>query len=158
MAKRKKIEPIAPGFEQEFEVATLKASLSLARDFVGTLQAGDTVALFGDLGAGKTAWVRAMVDELGFSGYVNSPTFTLLNIYQTSSYQVNHFDFYRIEHEEEALGIGFDEYLDDDGLCFIEWPENIIDLLPEKRYEIHLSMPDFLNKPEARHIRILKIE
>ncbi|KAA3610570.1 MAG: tRNA (adenosine(37)-N6)-threonylcarbamoyltransferase complex ATPase subunit type 1 TsaE [Calditrichaeota bacterium] len=144
------------GVEHKFEVKNENETNAVASEFILNLKPGDTVALFGDLGAGKTAMVRAMSRSLGYNGFVNSPTFTLLNIYPTIDFEIYHFDFYRIEFEEEASGIGFEEYVENDGICFIEWPEKVSHLLPKERYEIHLSVPDYINNPEARTIRISK--
>ncbi len=156
MSDTAKIQTLEYRRDEVFTVADESESCRLAERFVAGLQPGDVVALFGDLGTGKTALVRAMAPPLGYMGFVNSPTFSLLNIYPAAKLEIYHFDFYRINIAEEALDIGFDEYVQNAGICFIEWPEKIIDLLPEKRWEIHLEVPDYVNEPTGRSIRIRK--
>ena len=142
----------------QISVANEDGTRKFAEDFVKRLRPGDTVALFGDLGAGKTAFVRAMAAALGYKSFVNSPTFSILNIYPTAKFEIYHFDFYRLAVAEEALDIGFDEYLQNEGFCFIEWPEKIAEYLPMRYWEIHLELPDYLQRPAARTIRMRRVE
>ncbi len=92
----------------------------------------------GELGAGKTTLVKAFCELLNVQDAVKSPTFSLVNEYQSSAEKVFHFDFYRIRRIEEAYDLGFEEYLDSGAWCFIEWPEEVEALIP----------------PEAVHLRI----
>lgn len=85
------------------------------------LNPGDLIYLGGELGAGKTTLTRGMVRGLGYPGRVNSPTFTLMNVYQ-AGFLIYHFDFYRLD-EGGLLDLGLDDYLGRDGLCIVEWPE-----------------------------------
>ena len=81
----------------------------------------------GDLGAGKTTTIKSFCRELGSDDVVSSPTFSLVNHYKSHSGEdIFHFDFYRIEKPEEAMDIGFEEYLDSESYCLIEWPEIIL--------------------------------
>lgn len=95
-----------------------------------TLRRGDVLALCGDLGAGKTHFVKGLTAGLGASAPVTSPTFTLIHEYLGGRLPLYHFDFYRLDDEDEALKIGLDEYLDGDGVCVIEWAEKFPALLP----------------------------
>ncbi len=123
--------------------------------FAVTLKPGDVVALHGELGAGKTTFVRMVARHLGYDGVVNSPTFTLMNIYKTDKLALYHFDFYRISNEIEALGFGADEFIGaSDTISFIEWPERAPGVLPEKHHTVEITIPDFTGSPEAREIRI----
>jgi tRNA threonylcarbamoyladenosine biosynthesis protein TsaE len=116
-----------------------KETEAIAEEFASGLKPGDVVCLYGDLGAGKTQFVKGFVRAFGLSGdEVNSPTFTIINEY-IGSVPVYHFDCYRLEHEEEALEIGAEEYFYGNGVCIIEWPERILSVLPESRIEIHLN-------------------
>jgi len=94
------------------------------------LRRGDVLALCGDLGAGKTQFVKGLAAALGSDATVTSPTFTLIHEYLGGRLPVYHFDFYRLEDEDEALKIGLDEYLEGDGVCVIEWADKFLNLLP----------------------------
>lgn len=90
------------------------------------------LAFYGQMGAGKTTFIKALCETLGVTGATSSPTFSLVNEYRTRSGEtVYHFDFYRIRKPEEATDMGFDEYLDSGSWCLIEWPEKVDELLPE---------------------------
>ena len=92
---------------------------------------GQVYALVGDLGAGKTVFTKGFAEGLGIEEPVNSPTFTILQIYEEGRLPLYHFDVYRIEEPEEMEEIGLDEYIDGDGVCLIEWAGRIEELLPE---------------------------
>lgn len=103
------------------------------------LRAGDVVYLSGELGAGKTTLVRGVARGLEFQGRVTSPTFTIMNIYQTSP-PIYHFDFYRLENNDlEDLGLG--DYLEKEGISFIEWP-SFTGELPEQALLIKIELVD----------------
>jgi tRNA threonylcarbamoyladenosine biosynthesis protein TsaE len=95
-----------------------------------TLRRGDVVALCGDLGAGKTQFVKGLAAGLNSEATVTSPTFTLIHEYVGGRLPLYHFDFYRLDDEDEALKIGLDEYLNGDGVCVIEWADKFPELLP----------------------------
>lgn len=94
---------------------------------------------YGDMGTGKTTLISAIVKELGYKLDVSSPTFSIVNEYDTENGLVYHFDFYRLKDEMEAFDIGFEEYLYSGYWCFIEWPEKIANLLPENVNKIFLE-------------------
>ena len=104
------------------EADTELAGEKLARDLPG----GSVVALYGDLGAGKTAFVRGMARGMGLDCRVSSPTFTIVNEY-TGPRELLHFDMYRLDGPDELYNIGWDDYLTRDGVCAVEWSENIQD-------------------------------
>jgi len=111
----------------------------IAAEFAATLRRGDVVALFGDLGAGKTAFTRGVAAAVGAdSSKVSSPTFTLLNEYD-SEIKIYHFDVYRLENVELAELDWMDEYLFGDGVCLIEWAEYILPILPENYIKVELE-------------------
>jgi tRNA threonylcarbamoyladenosine biosynthesis protein TsaE len=104
------------------------------------LISGSVVCLRGDLGAGKTHIVKSISKAFGVNPeQVNSPTFTLIHEYNSGKIPVFHFDCYRLKSIAEALEIGVEDYFYGDGICCIEWPERIEDLLPENRIEISIS-------------------
>lgn len=94
---------------------------------------------YGEMGVGKTTLIKELAKQLGHTDLVSSPTFSLVNEYGNKNGKLYHFDFYRIENEEEALSIGIEEYLYSDEWCFIEWPEKIKNLLPSVCHQIILS-------------------
>ena len=100
-----------------------------------------TVLFYGEMGVGKTTLIKEICKQLGVLDTISSPTFSLVNEYQTSKEEtVFHFDFYRITDEEEALDIGIEEYLYNNDWCLIEWPQNVENLLPLESVEIHLTI------------------
>lgn len=112
----------------------------LARDVSATLSPGDCVALRGELGAGKTCFVRGLVQGLGGDPRsVSSPTFMLLNVYDTPRGSVYHLDAYRVSGPGDFDAIGFDELLRQRGIVVIEWPERVEALLPPRRIEVRFE-------------------
>ena len=100
---------------------------------------GDILTLTGDLGVGKTVFVKGFAEGLGIAEPVTSPTFTILCEYKTGRIPLYHFDVYRIEDEDEMYAVGLDEYLSGDGVCLIEWAERIEDLLPREVKKITIE-------------------
>ncbi len=125
----------------------------MAGEFAKWLQPGDVVLLKGELGAGKTVIAKAIARALGYEGPVTSPSFTLMNIYETPGGCIYHFDFYRLNQEAEAVAIGVDEYLQGDCICLIEWPEKVEHLLPETCYEVLITIPDFAGEKSKRVVQ-----
>ena len=109
---------------------SVEETAALARSIASTLRPGSVLALCGDLGAGKTHFVKGIAAGLGGGDTVTSPTFTLIHEYTGGRLPLFHFDFYRLEDETEAIKIGLEEYLDGEGVCAIEWAEKFPALLP----------------------------
>ena len=102
-----------------------------------------TLLFYGEMGVGKTTLIKEICKELGVLDNISSPTFSLVNEYLTKKNErVYHFDFYRIDDENEALDMGIEEYFYNNDWCLIEWPENIKNLLPLDALEIHLTILD----------------
>lgn len=114
------------------------ATDALGARIAKALRPGDAVLLSGPLGAGKTALARAILRALGISGHVPSPTFTLVQHYETPNLILRHFDLYRIENEADLLELGLEDALDD-GAILVEWPERAQDYLPETALNIVLT-------------------
>lgn len=110
-----------------------------ACEFAKKLNKGDIITLDGDLGAGKTAFVRGLAKGMGLSDTVQSPTFTIVNEYRHGDIPLFHFDVYRIESPDDMYDIGFDEYLYSDGVCAIEWATNIKELFTMPYYEVVIT-------------------
>lgn len=115
-------------------------TIRIAKEFAQTVEPGDVICLEGNLGAGKTQFVRGFVQGVGLPGdIVSSPTFTIINEYD-GELPIFHFDCYRLEDVKEALEIGAEEYLYGDGVCVIEWPDRITDLLPPTSKHVNFSI------------------
>lgn len=114
-------------------------TINIAKEFSKKLKPNDVITLNGDLGAGKTAFVSGLAEGLGISDRVQSPTFTIVNEYKKGPVSLYHFDVYRIMNADEMYDIGFDEYLFSDGVCVIEWADNISDIIDFDRYEINIT-------------------
>jgi len=95
-----------------------------------------------DMGVGKTTLIKEICAQLGVNDVISSPTYSLVNEYKGTKDTIYHFDFYRIQDEEEAYDIGFEEYLQTDAWIFIEWPDKILNLLPENSASIKISLLD----------------
>ena len=126
------------GFERTFALTALEATDALGARIAASLRVGDAVALQGDLGAGKTTLARAILRALGVSENVPSPTFTLVQSYETPRLVVRHYDLYRIEQPGDIDELGMDEALDE-GAALIEWPEHAGTRLPPNALHIALS-------------------
>jgi tRNA threonylcarbamoyl adenosine modification protein YjeE len=135
-------------FERTVTLGDLAATEALGARIAAALNIGDTVALEGDLGAGKTTLARAILVALGVTENVPSPTFTLVQHYETARLPVRHYDLYRIESPSEIDELGLDEALDE-GAVLIEWPERALAWLPADRLHIAMSLSD-----GVRHAKI----
>ena len=138
----------------KMEISNLNQTHALAEAFSKVLKAPMIVLLKGDLGSGKTTFVKDVVSILGSKDLVTSPIFTLLNTYKTPNFNVYHFDMYRLTSTEEALNVGFAEYFDKktlDGVCFVEWPENVDGLIKDVDFVVEITK-------KGEHHRIIVIK
>ena len=106
-----------------------------------------TLLFYGEMGAGKTTLIKALLKELGAEDIGSSPTFSLVNVYETQNGRVNHFDFYRINDESEAWDIGFDEYLGSGDWNFIEWPQKIENFIEKEHQKLAIEV---INEQERK--------
>lgn len=97
---------------------------------------------YGDMGVGKTTFIKALSRQLGVSKNVSSPTFSIVNEYQADNSLIYHFDFYRLKKESEALDLGYEDYFYSGNYCFIEWPEKIPSLIPTHHIKVQLTEDD----------------
>ena len=112
---------------------------ALGEKLAGRLQPGDVLLLEGDLGAGKSELTRGIAKGLGVTETVTSPSFTILNVYESGRCPLYHFDWYRLESSEELYELGMDEYLGGDGIAVVEWAERCPDAVPEDCIRIRLE-------------------
>lgn len=118
-----------------FESYSYEDTHKIADEIAKTLKGGEFIAMYGDLGAGKTAFVQGLAKSLGIENHITSPTFTIVNEYE-GRLPLYHFDVYRIADPDEMYEIGYEEYVDGNGVCIIEWAELIEDLFPKDYYKI----------------------
>jgi tRNA threonylcarbamoyladenosine biosynthesis protein TsaE len=124
----------------------------IAGELASVLKAGDVVAIYGPLGAGKTAFVRGLAAGLGARGPVRSPTFSLINEYRGRPPLI-HIDFYRLSNKSEIDDLGWTDYLNSDCVVAIEWAERVQESLPSKRFEVHISF----GGSEIRIVEVLAV-
>jgi len=122
--------------------ADAQATREVAAEFVANLREGSVVALTGDLGSGKTEFVKGLVAGLGSSAQATSPTFTLIHEYLGGRIPLYHMDLYRLTSEDELDEIGFDDYLSRPGICAIEWPNRFPQRIPEAAVWVTLSITE----------------
>ena len=123
----------------------------VAEELVMKLSEPTVLALYGDLGSGKTCFVQGIAAALGITRIITSPTFTLVNEYRAQQSLI-HIDLYRITDPDELLSLGFDEYLEPSGITAIEWAERAGDLIPESAISIHFNA---LPEHNSRAIQII---
>jgi len=123
---------ISSSWEQTFNVG---------KELAAKLNPGDVIAFHGDLGAGKTVFVRGLAEGLGLDARVTSPTFTIVNEYD-GKIPLFHFDMYRLSGSDELFEIGWEDYLSRGGICAVEWSEITEDAFPENTINIHIKKID----------------
>jgi tRNA threonylcarbamoyladenosine biosynthesis protein TsaE len=137
----------------EIDIQSLDHINEAARTFINHIGNDTIFAFYGNMGAGKTTFIKAVCEELGVTDVINSPTFAIVNEYLAGDGNTfYHFDCYRINKIVEALDMGCQDYFDSGHLCFIEWPENIAELLPEDTVTVRISVAE----DDTRKIEIEK--
>lgn len=142
LSKQGNAVPSASSFLKALPTETISPdeTKALGGKLAEAVSPGTVVALYGDLGTGKTQLVKGFCAALGVDERtVSSPTFTILNEYETERFPVYHFDAYRIEHPDEFFELGYEEYFYGEGVCFIEWPARVEALLPDHTLRLRLS-------------------
>lgn len=120
-----------------------------AKEFVAAMGDANVFAFYGNMGAGKTTFIKAICEELGVDDVITSPTFAIVNEYTGRDTTIYHFDFYRIKKMEEVYDMGYEDYIYSNAICFMEWPELIEPLLPEDVVKVNISeQPDGTRKVE----------
>ena len=125
----------------QLHISSVEQLPEVARTFLQAIPAESRIiAFYGEMGVGKTTFIKALCKELGVSDTVNSPTFSIVNEYDTDKGdQVYHFDFYRIQSPQEALDFGVYDYFDSGNYCFLEWADKIEALLPPETLLVHIT-------------------
>ncbi len=124
----------------EIKINDLEHIREVARKFIDAMGDQHVFAFYGHMGAGKTTFIKAICEELGVDDVVTSPTFAIVNEYTAADgIPIYHFDFYRIKKLEEVYDMGYEDYFYGDGLCFIEWPEMMEELLPEGATKVQIA-------------------
>jgi tRNA threonylcarbamoyladenosine biosynthesis protein TsaE len=131
-------------------------TLRFAAEWAAALHPGDVVAFYGNLGSGKTTFIRGLGNALQVKETVTSPTFTLINEYR-GAWRIYHMDLYRLSDGRELKELGLEEYFYSDGLCLVEWPEIVQTQLPDKHWAVRLSYDFEKLGPEERIIEILQL-
>jgi tRNA threonylcarbamoyladenosine biosynthesis protein TsaE len=126
---------------ETIKIHTLKEIRKAARHFIDAINNHTVFAFYGEMGAGKTTFIKAICEELGVQEYITSPSFAIINEYDgANGMTIYHFDCYRLKNLREAYDLGAEEYFYSNNLCFIEWPEKIEELLPPDVVNISISV------------------
>lgn len=136
--------------KQEIIIQNIGEIDKAAAEFISGIKGNKIIAFYAPMGAGKTTFTTAICKQMGIDeNEISSPTFSIVNEYKTGNGDsVYHFDFYRIQRQEEAFDIGFQDYIDSGKLCMIEWAENIDEILPEDSLKVYISV----NEDESRTV------
>lgn len=129
--------------KHEIRIKSIEGLPSAAREFAALMGDETVYAFHGEMGAGKTTFIRALVEQLGVDPEeANSPSFSIINEYRsdTTAELIYHFDLYRLESVDEALEIGVEDYFDSGALCLLEWPERIEALLPDDTVVVKITV------------------
>lgn len=122
------------------QIAHLAALPEAAKQLLSIAGKRRVFLFYGDMGAGKTTFIKAICQQLGVTDATASPTFSIINEYVSPRGPVYHFDFYRIKSEQEAFDMGYEEYFYSDSYCFVEWPDKIAGLLPADALSVHMEV------------------
>ncbi len=140
-----------------YETYSAKETAELGRRLGKEAKAGEVYTLIGDLGVGKTVFTKGIAEGLGITEPVNSPTFTIVQVYDTGRMPFYHFDVYRISDIEEMDEIGYEDYFYGEGLTMIEWANLIEEILPKKRKDIVIEK-DLEKGFDYRKITVTEVE
>ena len=125
----------------EIKIEKLDNIREAAKQFIANIGDSTVFAFYGNMGAGKTTFVKAVCEELGVDDVITSPTFSIVNEYRSeqTGELIYHFDFYRVKKIEEVYDMGFEDYFYTGALCFIEWPELCEEVLPDDTVKVYIK-------------------
>jgi tRNA threonylcarbamoyladenosine biosynthesis protein TsaE len=125
----------------KISIASTEELARAAKEFIAIINGKRSFAFNGQMGAGKTTFIKAICEQLGVEDTISSPTFSIVNEYLTTKGdKVFHFDFYRIKSEQEAYDMGYEDYFYSKAYCFVEWPEKIASLLPPNTINVSITL------------------
>lgn len=125
----------------EIKIQNLEHIHDAAKEFIKNMGNGNVYAFYGEMGAGKTTFIKAICEELGVKDVITSPTFAIVNEYTDGKGDpIYHFDFYRIKKIDEVYDMGYEDYIDSGSLCLMEWPELIETLLPDDATKVTIKV------------------
>ena len=136
-----------------FETLSAAETIELGRTLASRLKAGDVVAFYGELGAGKTTMIKGIAAGLGVADVVKSPSFIIVTEY-AGRLPVYHVDLYRLDEKSDFESIGLDSYLDGDGVCLIEWAERAEQVLPESTIRVRMGVDGSGRRIEIAGLRV----
>lgn len=126
--------------EHLFTISSEDQIDKVAEDFLPLLKNHKVVAFYGEMGAGKTTFIKSLCRRMGVEGHVTSPSFAIVNEYAAQDGKVIfHFDFYRLKNVEEVFDMGYEDYFFSNHICLIEWPEKVADFLPTDRLDVFIT-------------------
>lgn len=124
-------------------ISSIEQIQEAAHQFIEAMGNRKLFAFYGKMGVGKTTFIKAICEQMGVTDVINSPTFAIVNEYLDGDQRpIYHFDFYRIRKPAEVLDIGFEDYINSDAYCFMEWPEMIEGFLPEETVKVTMEEQD----------------
>ena len=130
-----------------YKIGSEEELVGVAKSLLNDFSDKKIILFYGEMGVGKTTLIKVLCKQLGVEEATNSPTFSIVNEYLTTSQKsIYHFDFYRIEKEEEVFDMGYEDYFYSGNFCFIEWPEKIPNLLPEEVVKVSIELDDDHNR------------
>lgn len=139
--------------EHEFTIHSEKDIHRVAEEFLPLLEDHRVVAFYGNMGVGKTTFIKGLCRKMGITDPVTSPSFALVNEYiAADGSAVFHFDFYRLKNVEEVFDMGYEDYFFSSHICFIEWPEKIDEYLPGDRLDVYLTE----NTDNSRTLKVIE--
>ncbi|NLY18686.1 MAG: tRNA (adenosine(37)-N6)-threonylcarbamoyltransferase complex ATPase subunit type 1 TsaE [Clostridiaceae bacterium] len=141
---------------QEYITKSERETIELGKKLAGSIGPGSIIALTGDLGTGKTIFVKGIAEGLSINDQITSPTFTLVHSYDGFKAALHHFDVYRVSDEDELFEIGFFEYLYSGDICVIEWADLVCSLIPPGAVWVHIERTG--NDENIRRITIERVD
>lgn len=135
--------------QQTITIHSIDELRQAANDFLESIGEQRIIAFFGEMGVGKTTFIKAICEELGTTDIVNSPTFSIVNEYDyDDKRKIFHFDFYRLKNEVEAFDFGIEEYWNSNEFCLMEWAEKVENILPDSCLRVNINE----NKDGTRNV------